>query len=171
MEAFKKEIKEMVHCALDERRTVGSRPVPGLARLSVWERTFAVVVKGDAQQLESSKVKEKVLKEVRLKVSVKIRSIRNVREGIEIQTRTEVEAETLKRCGDFRFPSCGLRFKSPQVPRPRVLILDVPRVCKDEELIRNIIQKNLRDEGLVEAEMMRHIGVINRPGGQTECSV
>lgn len=161
MAAFKKEIKEMVQSALEERKVVDSRPVPSMPRPIVRERTFAVVVKGDAQKLESGQVKEKVLKEVGPKVSVRVRSIRNVKEGIEILTRTEAEAELLRKCEDFG--ACGLKVESPRVPRPKVLF-DVPKECKDEDLIQNIIERKLREGGLEENEFTRQITVVNRAG-------
>lgn len=117
---------------MNEKTAVDSRHVPGLPRPVVRKRTFAVVVKGDAQKLESGQVNDKVLKEVGPKVSVGVPSI-------------EAEAEMLKKCEDFG--ACGLKIESPRVPRPRVLIFDVTKECKDEELIRNIIQRNLREGG------------------------
>ncbi|CAH1184012.1 unnamed protein product [Phaedon cochleariae] len=101
-------------------------------------QTFAVAVRGDGggnaeDVLKKVEHMSKDLKEV------KVRTVRKIRDGVVIEAATVEDAENIKR---KVVREKGLKVAEAVKMKPKLVILDVPKVIKDEEIVEDLFNKN-----------------------------
>ena len=133
---------------MSERSNVGMPVRVNVAPSVPVKKSYAVIVKGVNDKMSSEEVRAKVLNEVSGSVNVRVRAIRNVREGVAVETVSEKECQALRECA--RFGDAGLRVETPRRVGPRIIVYDVPRGLNNEWLTSELYERNVR--GVIEKE-------------------
>lgn len=126
-------------------------------------KNYAVVVRSREGQMESDEVKKRVMDQVRkVAAEVKVCAVRTVKHGIAIEVSDVDGVAKLKGCGTFA--KAGLKVDDPKKIGPKVVIYDVPDYITDDELMKDLYSKNLK-EVVSMAEHISRSRLISRRAG------
>ncbi|KAK2574828.1 hypothetical protein KPH14_012922 [Odynerus spinipes] len=121
------------------------------------EKSYAVVVKAmDANEsMTSENVKKKVMQEVSRELNVRVKAVRKTKSGVAIETVSETELKRIVDCKKFN--ELGLKVEIPRKIGPKIIIYDVPNEITNDELMKQMYEKNLKNyvEENVFAERVR----------------
>ena len=141
----------------DVTKAVGSNQVNVSER--VREKTFAVVVKAkdDSVKMTSEEVKEKVTKNVSRDLNIRVRAVRKTRSGgLAIEAASEKEVRMLCKCK--KLGALGLKVEDPK-KGPKVVVFDVENEMTNEDLMKELYEKNLKNAGVNENEFKERVRV------------
>lgn len=120
-------------CASNGGLTASSVPV---------QPTYAVIVKGKEKE-SSVNVRKKVMSEISKNVDVRVKAVRNVKDGVAVEMASETECKRLLNEADFE--SVGLEADEARRFGPKIIIYDVPNEVTDGTLLEEMYAKSLRD--------------------------
>lgn len=124
-------------------------------------RTYAVIVRGEGQGMTQAHIRDQVLEKVSKDVNIRVKSIRPIRDGIAIETRSTRERDQLLSCDGFR--KMGMRAEPPRGVSPKMIVYDVPLTISDEELLDELYKKNIGDI-IGPEDMQTKVRIIGKNG-------
>lgn len=145
-------------------RAPGSKAAESLrARDRVNAKTYAVVVKpkDDGSKMTSDEVKEKVLRNVSGELNIRVKAVRKTRGGgLAIEAASEGEVKMLRECE--KFGALGLKVEAPKKVGPKVILFDVENEMTNDELVKEIFTKNLKNAGVSFEEYKERTRIVSR---------
>ncbi|XP_076182719.1 uncharacterized protein LOC143154599 [Ptiloglossa arizonensis] len=155
------------YAGIVKKNSVGGKMNVGESlRVSTNERanvkTYAVIVKSknENENTTSEKIREKVIKEMSEFVNVRVKAVRKIRNnGVVIETVSEQERNAIKEC--VKLDELGLKANLPGMISPKVIMYDVPNEMKNETILEEMYEKNLKERMTLD-EFNKRVRIINR---------
>ncbi|KAK9293925.1 hypothetical protein QLX08_011294 [Tetragonisca angustula] len=120
----------------------------------VREKTYAVAVKAKDDS-------EKVMKNVSGDLKICVRAMRKTRSGgLVIEAASERDIKMLRECK--KFGALSLKVEDPKKISPKVLVFDVENDMTNEDLVKEVYEKNLKNAGVSEKEFKERVRVVSR---------
>ena len=144
-----------------DMKAAGSSQVCASER--VREKTYAVVVKAkdDSAKMTSEEVKEKVMKNVSGDLKICVRAVRKTRsDSLAIEAACEKDVRMLRECK--KFGALGHKLEDPNKMCPKLVVFDVENEMANEDLTKELYEKNLKNAGVSENEYKERARVVNR---------
>ena len=138
--------------------TADPKKVPSPPR----EKFEVVLVKPEKEDRRNNEqIKEDVLKKLEgVRRNLKVRNIRQMRkQGLVIEVKDNSDVETIKRCN---LDKVGLVVERPRKIHPSIIVYDIEKDYKEEELKEELIRKNLGEVSESEfAELTNEIKFVH----------
>ena len=139
--------------------TTGASSQPATYQAPV--KSYALVVRGAAEDLITNEVRQRVLERIPNDANVRVKSVTPLKSGgIIIQTRSDRDRKLLSQCGQFS--QVGLKVSEPKRLNPRMVIYNLPNGISNEKLMEDIYAKNLAHIIPTKEEFLRSVFVIRR---------
>lgn len=125
-------------------------------------KSYAVIVRGKEDDLTRADVRQRLATEVLGEDRrIKLRSVRNVRDGVIVETASQADRKRLVESRAVR--NAGLLLETPKPLLPWVIVYDVPAAMTYETLLEEAYRRNLR-EVIEKPEFNKTVKIVRRLG-------